>query len=489
MKSSGIKDIAAKVFKDAFLVLVPQLVYMFNLSLNKGLFPDGWKKATIIPLYKGGVKTEVSNYRPVSLLPLPGKLLEKVVHAQLSSFLEKNKVISEKQGGFRKGFSTSTSIADLTDELFTNINKGLVSLAAFIDLRKAFDTVDHTILLSKLKCYGVSRNNLEWCTNYLSNRSQSTLANGVLSPEHKITCGVPQGSVIGPLFFILYVNDIQSAIRGSRTQLYADDTVIYAAGEDKVAAARKLQPALNQFSSWCKANKLTLNAAKTKLMVFGTRYKVKKSRDVVVRVGGTPLQVVPSYKYLGFTLDSTLSFNGHVKTVSAIVAYKASLLAKIRKFLTDSVAMKIYKSMIVPYFDYGDVLYNQASQEGLDKLQRLQNKCLKICKGYNKRHSTGALHENTKVPLLSKRRIAHVNNFMYCRLGNPSLIDSRDIRTRAHDAQLFKVTIPSLEAYKRSIVYAGSLQWNNLPADTRNIKNFDLFKSRQRTCMLENLGK
>ena len=224
-------------------------------------------------------------------------------------------------------------------------------------------------------------------------------------------------------------------------------------------------------------------------MVFGTRYKVKKSRDVVVRVGGTPLQVGPSYKYLGFTLDSTLSFNGHVKTVSAIVAYKASLLAKIRKFITDSVAMKIYKSMIVPYFDYGDVMYNQASQEELDKLQRLQNKCLKICKGYNRRHGTVALHESTKVPLLSKRRIAHVNNFMYCRLGNPSLIDSRDIRTRAHDAHIFKVTIPNLEAYKRSIVYAGLLQWNNLPADTRNIKNFDLFESRQKTCILENLGK
>ena len=208
-------------------------MYIFNLSFANGLFPDVWKRATIIPLYKGGTKTEVSNYRPVSLLPLPGKLLEMIVHANLLHFLEANKIISDKQGGFRKGFSTATSIADLTDSLFSTINNNHISLAAFIDLRKAFDTVDHRILLSKLKCYGFAGKNLRWCENYSSNRSQRTLANGKLSPEHQITCGVPQGSVVGPLFFILYVNDIQFAVRGSKTQLYADDTVIYVSGENK----------------------------------------------------------------------------------------------------------------------------------------------------------------------------------------------------------------------------------------------------------------
>ena len=338
--------------------------------------------------------------------------MEKVVHTRLTCFLNEHKIISDKQGGFRKGFSTSKSIADLTDNLFTGINKGMVSLGAFIDLRKAFDTVDHAILLNKLKCYGISGNNLNWCADYLSNRMQRTLANGVLSPECKISCGVPQGSVIGPLFFILYVNDIQFAVRGSNTQLYADDTVIYVTGADKNVAAHKLQPALNQFSMWCKANKLTLNVAKTKLAVFGTRFKVKKARDVVVRIGDTPLQVVPSYKYLGFVLDSTLSFNCHVKSVAAMVTYKTNLLAKVRKFLTDSVALNIYKTMILQYFDYGDVVYNQASQEGLEKLQRLQNRCLKICKGYNMRFDTDALHAIIKVPLLKQRRQAHINNFI-----------------------------------------------------------------------------
>ena len=225
VKSSGIDDIATKVFKDAFRVLIPQLVYLFNLSFEKGVFPDSWKQATIIPLYKGGNKSEVSNYRPVSLLPLPGKLIERIAHSKMSSFLNDNSLLTDKQGGFRKGHSTMTSIAELTDCLFSNINGGLTSLAAFVDLRKAFDTVDHNILLKKISCYGIDEINLRWCTNYLTNRVQHTLANGVVSSNEVITCGVPQGSVLGPLFFILYVNDVQHAVKGAHLQLYADDTV------------------------------------------------------------------------------------------------------------------------------------------------------------------------------------------------------------------------------------------------------------------------
>ena len=486
-KSSGIDDVPSRVFKDAFRVLVPQLVYLFNLSFSTSTFPDEWKQATVIPLFKGGDKTEVSNYRPISLLPLPGKLLEKVVHSKLSVFLEGNKLISANQSGFRKGFSTMSSVADLTDRLFSNSNKGLTSLAAFVDLRKAFDTVDHGILKNKLRCYGIADKNLDWCSSYLESRGQRVLANGVFSSAEEIVCGVPQGSVLGPLFFILYVNDVQNAVTNSNLQLYADDTVIYTSGVSAEVAACKLQPSLNQFYEWCQANKLSLNVTKTKLMVFGTRHKVKKAKDITIKVGDAPLQIVPSYKYLGITLDSTLSFNHYVKTVANIVAYKANLLAKIRKFLTDSVSLKIYKSMILPYFDYGDVIYNTSNIEGLDKLQRLQNRCLKICKGFDIRFDTKELHTITKTPMLEMRRTAHINNFMYIRLKRLHLVDDRNINTRAHDAPLFKICVPKIEAYKRSVEYAGSLQWNSLPVDIRSIDTHDVFKAKQKTIMISSV--
>ena len=420
-KSSGFDDISAKVFKDAFRVVIPQLVYLFNSSFTTGVFPTRWKCATIIPLYKGGDKTEVSNYRPVSLLPLPGKIIEKLVHSKMLSFMNENGIISEKQGGFRKGFSTASTIVDITNRLFANIDEGLTSLAAFIDLRKAFDTVNHGILIKKLQCYGVDSLNLLWCENYLSRRVQRTMVNGLLSSMKFITCGVPQGSVLGPLFFILYMNDLQFAVKNAQIQLYADDTVIHVAGESSEEAAQQMQPALNSFSKWCSANKLSLNTSKTKMMVFGTRQKVKKAKGVILRLEGTQLQVVPTYKYLGFILDSVLTFNCHVKNVSNMVAYKTNLLGRIRKFLNDDVALKIYKSMILPYFDYGDVIYNSAGKDGLEKLQRLQNKCLKICKRLDVKFSTKELHRITKTSRLDDRRSAHINNFMYGRLGRDHL--------------------------------------------------------------------
>ena len=197
-------------------------------------------------------------------------------------------------------------------------------------------------------------------------------------------------------------------------------------------------------------------------------------------MGGTPLQVVPTYKYLGVTLDSTLSYNNQVKSTMSMVAFKTNLLAKIRKFLSEQVALKINRSMVLPYFDYGDVIYNTANKDGLDKLQRLQNRCLKICKNVNIRFDTDELHRATKMPRLQARRTAHINNFMYKRLGRTDLRDGRDIRTRAHDAPLFKVGIPKGEAFKRSVVYAGSCQWNSLPAELRSIESYDVFKAKQK---------
>ena len=211
---------------------------------------------------------------------------------------------------------------------------------------------------------------------------------------------------------------------------------------------------------------------------------MKKAKDVVVKIADVPLQIVPTYKYLGITLDSTLSFNYHVRTVSNMVSYKVNLLAKIRKFLDEKVALKIYKSMILPYLDYGDIIYNTASQEGLDKLQRLQNRCLKICKNLSIRFDTKELHSITKFPMLETRRRAHINNFMYKRLKKVSLVDTRDIRTRAHDAPLFKIKIPKNEAYKRSVQYAGAVQWNSLSKETRNVESFDRFKLGQKRAML-----
>ena len=169
-KSAGLDNMSSKFLKDAFLVLVPQLVYIFNLSLHSGCFPNEWKIAKVVPLLKGGDRGDVGNYKPISLLPVPGKMLERIVHTHVSSFLENTNVLCERQGGFRKGHSTTHSIADLTDDLFNNINGGKTTLAVFIDLKKAFDTINHEILIKKLNLLGIKGQTLNWLKNYLHNR-------------------------------------------------------------------------------------------------------------------------------------------------------------------------------------------------------------------------------------------------------------------------------------------------------------------------------
>ena len=269
----GMNLLSSRICKDAFLVLTDQLVHLFNCSLFSGFFPDKWKVAKILPLFKGGDRESVNNYRPVSLLPLPGKLLEKIVHKRISAFWDNNNVLSNNQGGFRKGFSTTATIADLTDDLFQQINLGNTTLAAFVDLRKAFDTVNLEILCSKLQRAGIREGVLNWCKNYLTNRFQCTLANNVRSNLLPITCGVPQGSVLGPLFFLIYVNDVQHAVTNCGIKLYADDTVLYQAGVNREEARFKLQASVNEFKLWCNVNALTINVSKTKVMAFATRSK------------------------------------------------------------------------------------------------------------------------------------------------------------------------------------------------------------------------
>ena len=466
------------------MVMITQLVFIFNMSLLKSEFPSEWKNATIIPIFKGGNKNVVSNYRPVSLLPLPGKILEKIVHRGLTNFIENNNLLSNNQSGFRKNYSTTKSIVDLNDIIFENMNNGKVTTAVFIDLRKAFDTVDHSILLKKLDKVGIKNEIFMWCKNYLSNRKQKTLVNGIHSEYLDVSCGVPQGSVLGPLFFLIYVNDIVNRIGVDNINLYADDTVIHCEGDDIPLLKENIQNLLNIFSYWCKENKLSINAEKTKFVCFGTKQRVKQYRDLKLSLLDTFIQQVPSYKYLGITLDSGLNFNMQIQQTMKKVSHKLYILSKIRQFLTVKSAILIYKTMILPYFDYGDIVYMFSSINELNKLERLQERCINICTRTYGRDNINNIRATHRLPTLEKRRQCHVNNFMYKRKTNIEIINENDIQTRSKASKKFIVNKPNLEAYKRSIIYSGATAWNSLKTETKNIEIYDAFKYHQKKEML-----
>ena len=375
------EDLPTKILKVAFLCTPEKLKRIFNQSLTTGVVPLAWKHATIIPLRKEGNSRDVNNLRPVSLLPLPGKILEKIIQAKLSYFLEEKNLLDTKQGGFRPNHSTTNTAVDFTEDIYCNMNRGEITAAVFVDLRKAFDIVNHEILLKKLKKMGINDFLLSWLRNYLTNRSQSTQVNNLKSEAQNLSCGVPQGSVLGPTLFLVYINDMSRAVMNVNHMLYADDTVLYLGGKDLDIVKVDLQNNLDKFCMWLKQNQLTLNVKKTKYVIYGSAQRLKNTRSLTLMMNGNQLEREHVYKYLGIYLDSTLNFNKHIDYVNKIVTHKTFLLSKIRGFIDQSTALHIFKSMIVPIFDYGSIVYAGGSMNKLDKLKHTQNRGLKVCLG------------------------------------------------------------------------------------------------------------
>ena len=228
-----------------------------------------------MPLFKGGDRTNVSNYRPVSLLPLPGKLLEKIMHRRLMDYTNGHNLLNENQGGFRPGHATIETGNELVDDIALNINNLEDTLVTFIDFKKAFDTMDHQILINKLDRIGIKGKNLLWLKSYLANRTQATIANNIISDRRQITCGVPQGSILGPYMFLIYINDLSNSLKLSSVNFFADDTALYLKGTKPELLRHQMEMELRTMSDWCATNKLTINPPKNQSHVFPSQTQSK----------------------------------------------------------------------------------------------------------------------------------------------------------------------------------------------------------------------
>ena len=268
-KACGHDKIPPKLLQDSAVVIAPILTHIFNQSINTGVFPNG--KIIISPLYKSGSKTECSNYRPISVLSTVAKIFEKLISVQLYEYLENNAILASQQSGFRKKFSTETAMLDVTNKWLINMDRGYLNGVIFLDLKKAFDCVDHEILLKKLILYGCNGLTLDWFRSYLTNRTQMCKIAQTVSGEAVITCGVPQGSNLGPLLFLIYVNDLPNCLSFSNASLFADDTNLTTSGISAEVAQSQLNEDLENVHRWLLANKLTLNIDKTEYMLIGSR--------------------------------------------------------------------------------------------------------------------------------------------------------------------------------------------------------------------------
>ena len=291
------------------------LTVIINQMLKTGIFPDSFKTSKIVPLFKKGDHGLLTNYRPISLLPTISKVFERVIYDQMYLYFNNNNLLADEQFGFRKNHSTEYAAIKLVDHISNEMESGKTPVTLFIDLSKAFDTLSFDILLQKLNYYGIAGVNLKLMANYLRNRKQYVVFNNHNSEITDIRCGVPQGSILGPLFFSICINDLKNASNKCKFLMYADDTTIYFNIEDFNTnnLEAEINKELEQVNTWLKVNKLSLNVGKTKMMIF--HRKRKHIPELKVLIDGCNIECVNSFNFLGIMLDQGLSWNNHVDLV------------------------------------------------------------------------------------------------------------------------------------------------------------------------------
>ena len=333
----GLSSIQLKYISNAVITV---LTHIINQSLCTGIFPETLKIAKISPIFKKGDPHITDNYRPISLLPIISKVFEKVVFIQLYDYLVKNKLLYDSQYGFRKFHSTELAALEFSDKIMLNLDEGKTPIAIFLDLSKAFDTIDHSILINKLKYYGVRGMSLFWFKSYLSNRKQFVQYNDSASSFSSISTGVPQGSILGPLLFIIYMNDIATVTNKFHFTLYADDTSLiepictFTTGTNKNSeTSDAINTELNLITDWLCLNKLSLNAKKTKMMIFHHRQKNISKIDLQLFINNTRIDQVKEFDFLGITIDECMTWNSHVNKISGKISRVNGVLSRLKRFV------------------------------------------------------------------------------------------------------------------------------------------------------------
>ena len=338
--------------------------------------PEKNKTARVVPIHKNGSTKEINNYRPISLLSIFSKIMEKIVAVRLNSFLELHSIIYPNQFGFRSGCSTTHALISITQAINRTTIDKQYGCGVFIDLKKAFDTVNHDILLLKLEHYGIRGVAYSWFKSYLSDRKQFVSLNGVDSNLKNISCGVPQGSVLGPLLFLLYINDLPNISSKLKFFLFADDTNIYFESKDLRNIEKIINIELKKFYEWLCINRLSLNISKTKFVVFHAPNKPKF--PITILINNKAIDEDKYIKYLGVTLDSQLSFKFHIDELTKKISRGIGLLYKLRPFVTTKILTNVYYAIIYPFLLYGIVIWGAASKNLLNPILILQKKIVRL---------------------------------------------------------------------------------------------------------------
>ena len=364
-----------KTFKDFFSYWLSKLI---NLCFETGEFPELLKLAKVIPLHKKESVLNYLNYRPISLLSVFSKIYEKNIYSRVYSYLVKNKLIYEKQFGFRGNHSVNHAIISITEYIRSLLDKGEYVCGVFVDLEKAFDTVHHDILCDKIKAYGLRGNINTLLKSYLSNRKQYVSINGYDSEVRDVTCGVPQGSSLGPLLFLIYINDLRLSLSKTSCGHFADDTFIIFHSKKPKTIETIINTELKDIVKWLRLNKLSLNAAKTELIFFRSYKHPLNYDNISIKMNGIKLTPVDYIKYLGMYLDKFLDWNRHIEELSKKLSRANGVLSKLRYNAPLNLCLQVYYAILYSYLNIGCNVWAFTSEKNIDDIRILQDKCVRI---------------------------------------------------------------------------------------------------------------
>ena len=487
-KSPGPDDITNTILVSTEATIVKPLTHIFNLSIQKGIFPNLLKIAKVSPKFKKDDRSQPSNYRPISLLSIFHKLLEKLISKRFNKYLEKHNIINVNQFGFRKNHSTNLALLDIIENIYSNLEAGHKGLGIFLDLKKAFDTVNHNILLHKLQYYGIRGTALDWFKSYISNRQQYTIVNDKKSTTLPITCGVPQGSILGPILFLIYINDISNSIQSSTIKIFADDScllIFRKTIENLFSLANK---DLEYLSQWLLANKLSLSIGankETKYLFFSTR--PTKEPLPILNMQNQILPRATEVKHLGLYFDEQLNFNKHISIIASKVSSYVGIFYKVRNSMSKKCLRALYFAFIYNNLFYCADIYGKGSPQALNSLQTIQNKALRALQFKNKYFPINDLHHNFDIlkvgdiceykSLLNIHKITHHSEKLPAPIKT-LLVPNNEIHQHStrNSNKLFKQHTGKKKSGHRSIKNQTSTEWNALPKtiqDTKSTKRFN----------------
>ena len=475
-KKSSLNNIPIFILKKISHIISPLLSDIFNHSINDGIFPEKLKTGRVTPIHKEGDLNDVSNYRPITSLSVFSKLFEKLVHKRMNSFISRYKLIKPNQFGFQKNKCTSDAILEFLENVYDSFNENKHYLAVFLDFSKAFDTISHDILLRKLEHMGFRGPIYQWIKSFLTNRKQYVNLGGSSSDILDTKMGVPQGSTLGPLLFILYINDMSNSLENLKIVHFADDSTIHTTLNKNMNIAPQINTSLSCINKWLIANKLHLNIGKTKYMIISIK---DKPPDLNLVIGSSCIERTNVQKFLGIYIDDKVSFRVHTNKIAAKLSQGVGLLRKMKHIVPRNVLKNLFYAFIYSRFTYGITCYGSVYQNQIQRIKILVNRALKLV--VNRHTLTPGICKNEGLFDfdMAYRYFCSINMYRIIQLNNHEFLADKILsyqnnhshETRSVQNQNLNLPLFRKSKCQRSFLYNGINIWNTLPLNIRIVQD------------------